>query len=190
MDTTGESVLNQAPGNRVLILGAAGGVGIMAVQFAKLAGAFVAGTASTRNTEFLKEKLGIDEVINYTTTTIAEHMASSGHTLFDLVLDCVGGKALLDGWDAVAPHGSYISVVPGFTQPQGGKRIPEGVKSKFFIMKARGEELERIGKFFEKGMLKTCVDSVWKLEEYEKAFEKTGTGHARGKIVLRVGGKN
>ena len=83
--------------------------------------------------------------------------------------------------------GAYISIVPGFSEPEGGK--PGGVRSKWFVIEARGEELERIGKFFEKGMLKATVDSVWGFEEYEKAFEKTGGGHARGKVVLRVTGE-
>jgi NADPH:quinone reductase-like Zn-dependent oxidoreductase len=53
-------------------------------------------------------------------------------------------------------------------------------------MEPRSEELASISKFFEKGMLKTNVDSVWKLEDFDKAFKKTATGHARGKVVLRV----
>jgi NADPH:quinone reductase-like Zn-dependent oxidoreductase len=83
--------------------------------------------------------------------------------------------------------GAYISIVPGFKEPDGGK--PDGVRSKWFVMEARGEELERIGKLFEKGMLKATVDSVWDFEEYEKAFEKTGGGHVRGKVVLRIEGE-
>jgi NADPH:quinone reductase-like Zn-dependent oxidoreductase len=56
-------------------------------------------------------------------------------------------------------------------------------------MEARGKELEGIARFFEKGMLKATVDSVWAIEEFEEAFRKTGSGHARGKVVLRVGGE-
>ncbi|USP81970.1 uncharacterized protein yc1106_09244 [Curvularia clavata] len=184
---TGEAVLNQARGKRVLVLGAAGGVGILAVQMAKLAGAWVAGTAGPRNKAFLEE-LGVDHVIDYTKTSVKEYVQLQGNSAeakFDLVLDCVGGEAMMDGWNGVKDHGAYITIVPGFKEPEEGK--PVGVKTKWFVMESRGEDLERISKFFAKGMLKAAVDSVWKLEEYEKAFEKTASGHARGKVVMRVG---
>jgi NADPH:quinone reductase-like Zn-dependent oxidoreductase len=183
----GEAVLGQAQGKRVLVLGAAGGVGIMAVQMAKLAGAWVAGTAGPRNKMFLEE-LGVDEVIDYTQTSVKEHVRlhrDGAKAKFDLVFDCVGGGAMMDGWYGVKDHGTYISIVPGFKEPDEGK--PIGIKSVWFVMEARGEELERIGKFFTKGLLKATVDSVWKLDEYQRAFEKTGSGHARGKVVMRVG---
>lgn len=178
----GEVVLGQATGKRVLILGAAGGVGLMGVQFAKLAGAYVVGTASPRNNSYL-HNLGIDEVVDYNSTSIKQYIAS-GKEKFDLVFDCVGGESMMDGWNGIQDGGVYISVVPGFREPEGGK--PIGVRSEWFVMDARGEELSRIGKFFEKGLLKATVDSVWKLEEFEKAFAHTAGGHARGKVVLKV----
>ncbi|KAF2825668.1 NAD(P)-binding protein [Ophiobolus disseminans] len=178
----GEAVLGQAKGKRVLILGAAGGVGLMAVQFAKLAGAHVVGTASARNKEYLQE-LGIDEVVDYTKVSIEEYVAS-GNDKFDLVFDCAGGKSMVDGWNGVKDDGAYISVVPGFREPEHGK--PVGVRSTWFVMVPRGEELSRIGRFFEKGSLKATVDSVWALEDFEGAFGKTASGHARGKVVFRV----
>jgi threonine dehydrogenase-like Zn-dependent dehydrogenase len=139
------------------------------VQFAKLAGAHVTGTASAKNEEYLQE-LGIDEVIDYTQVSVHKYIAS-GSSKFDLVFDCVGGKSMLDGWYGVAEGGTYISVVPGFKEPEGGK--PVGVKSKWFVMEARG-------------LLKATVDSVWQLEDYEGAFGKTASGHARGKVVFKV----
>jgi NADPH:quinone reductase-like Zn-dependent oxidoreductase len=173
-----------ARGKRVLVLGAAGGVGIMAVQFARLAGAFVAGTASPRNTEFVRE-LGV-EVVDYTKTSLKEWVGGEEGKKFDLVFDCVGGSAMLDGWNAVKEHGTYISVVPGFREPEGGK--PVGVRNEWFVMDSRGSELAAIGRLIEKGLVKGWVDSVWRMEEFEKAFAKTATGHARGKVVIKVAG--
>ena len=181
INSSGEAVLNQAMGKRVLVLGAAGGVGVMAIQFAKLAGAFVAGTAGRKNEEFLKS-LNIDEVIDYTKISVREYVSSNDK--FDLVFDCVGGKSMLDGWNGVKGEGVYISIVPGFAEPEGGK--PAGVRNEWFVMEPRGEELARISKFFEKGMLKASVDSVWKLEEFDEAFKKTASGHARGKVVFKI----
>jgi NADPH:quinone reductase-like Zn-dependent oxidoreductase len=181
VNSTGETILNQAKGERVLVLGAAGSVGQLAVQFAKLAGAFVAGTASTKNEKFLKG-LNVDEVVDYTKLSIAEYVSSNEK--FDLVFDCVGGQSMLDGWRGVKDNGVYVSVVPGFKEPEGGK--PAGIRTEWFIMEPRSGELAAIGEFFAKGMLKTNVDSVWKLEQFQEAFSKTATRHARGKVVLKV----
>ena len=179
----GEAVLGQAKGKRVLILGAAGSVGSLAVQFAKLAGAWVVGTASSKDTAYL-EDLGIDQVVDYTSTSMAQYVAGGGQK-FDVVFDCVGGEAMLDAWNAVKEGGAYPSVVPGFKELEDGK--PAGVRSEWFVMEARGEELSAIGKFFEKGMVRGVrVDSVWKLEEFEEAFGKVTGGKARGKVVFRV----
>lgn len=170
-----------ARGKRVLVLNAAGGVGIQAVQFARLAGAYVAGTTSQRNAAFV-EGLGA-EVVNYTVTTMKDWIRGEDGRKFDLVFDCVGGEAMLGGWDAVKEGGVYVSVVPGFKEPGGGK--PKGVRSEWFVMESRGEELERIGKFYERGLVKGWVDSVWRVEQFKEAFERTATGRARGKVVIR-----
>lgn len=155
----------------------------MAVQFAKLAGAYVAGTASPKNANYLKE-LGVDEIIDYTKTSVEAWVGGRPEKKFDLVFACVGGKSMMDGWNGVKDNGAYVSVVPGFAEPEGGK--PSGVRSAWFVMEARGEELERIGKFLEKGLLKSTVDSVFKIEEFEEAFAKTASGHARGKVVIKI----
>jgi NADPH:quinone reductase-like Zn-dependent oxidoreductase len=183
VNDAGEVVDGQAKGKRILILNAAGGVGLFATQFARLAGAYTVGTASAKNLSFVKE-LGADEVIDYTKTTVKAWVGEGEDKKFDLVFDCVGGKSMLDGWNAVKKNGTYISVVPGFREPEGGK--PEGVRNTWFVMEARGPELEKIGKFIEKGLVKTWVDSVWKIEEYNEAFAKTASGHARGKVVLKI----
>jgi NADPH:quinone reductase-like Zn-dependent oxidoreductase len=183
VNADGEIVGGQAEGKRVLILGATGGVGLMAVQFARLAGAFVAGTASKRNFSYLKS-LGIDEAIDYTKMSMEDWIAGDEGRKFDLVFDCVGGQSMLDGWNAVRSDGTYISVAPGFEEPEGGK--PAGVKSTWFVMESRGSELGVISKFIEKGLVKGCVDSVWEMERFEEAFAKTATGHARGKVVIKI----
>lgn len=171
-----------AKGKRVLVLNAAGGVGIQAVQFARLAGAEVVGTTSGRNAEFVKG-LGA-EVVDYTGTTMREWVRGEESRKFDLVFDCVGGDAMLGGWDAVKEGGVYVSVVPGFKEPEGGK--PKGARSEWFVMESRGEELGRIGKFYERGLVKGWVDSVWSIEQFEEAFKKTATGRARGKVVIKI----
>lgn len=190
LDEKSGDIVNKdgATGKRVLVLGAAGAVGVFAVQFARLAGAaFVAGTASAENVRFLKE-IGVDEVLDYRKVSVKEWVGGSEDKMFDLVFDCVGGKSMLDGWNGVKAQGTYISVAPGFQVPEGEeKKKFEDVRKKWFVMASRGSELEGLGKLVAKGIVKTRVDSVWKLEDFEEAFKRTGTGHAKGKVVFRVG---
>ncbi|KAF1957726.1 NAD(P)-binding protein [Byssothecium circinans] len=181
---TGEVVGGQAEGKRVLVLGAAGGVGLMAVQFARIAGAWVVGTASGGNEELVK-RAGADEVVDYRKVSMKEWVAGDEGKKFDLVLDCVGGESMLDGWNAVKGDGVYVSVAPGFRKPDEGGKYG-GVRSAWFVMESRGSELEGIGKFIEKGLVRGAVDSVWKFKEFNEAFEKTAGGHARGKVVIRI----
>ncbi|KAF2259278.1 NAD(P)-binding protein [Lojkania enalia] len=183
----GEIFGGQAKEKRVLVLGAAGGVGLLAVQFARIAGAWVAGTASAKNEVYLKE-VGVDEVVDYTKVSVEEWVGGEENKKFDLVFDCVGKQSMLDGWFGVKDNGAYVSIVPGFKEPDGGK--PKGVKSVWFVMDSRGEELEAIGRFIGKGLVKTTVDSVYKIGDYEQAFAKTASGHARGKVVINIGGDN
>jgi NADPH:quinone reductase-like Zn-dependent oxidoreductase len=186
-DKTGEVVgRDVAAGKRVLVLGAAGAVGGFAVQFAKLAGAFVAGTASGSNAAFLRE-LGVDEVLDYTKISVGEWVGEGKERKFDLVFDCVGQKTMLDGWNGVKGDGTFISVAPGFREPEGEEKKFEGVRKKWFIMDSRGQELEGLGKLVGEGIVRTRVDSVFPLEEFEEAFKRTGTGHAKGKVVFKVG---
>lgn len=174
-----------ARGKRVLVLGAATAVGLMAVQFAKLAGASVYGTASAKNEAYLRE-LGIDGVIDYTRGSVEDWIGGEESRKFDVVFDCVGGKSMLDGWTAVKAGGAYPSIVPGFEEkPEKGR--PEGVRAKWFVLEARGSDLEGISKLIDLGKVKTTVDGVWKLEDYEEAFKRAGGWGARGKVVLKVG---
>ena len=186
VSSSGEKIFggDLASGKRVLVLVAATAVGLMAVQFAKLAGATVYGTASAKNEAYLKE-LGVDGVIDYTKGSVEEWIGGDESKKFDVVFDCVGGKSMLDGWTAVKAGGAYPSIVPGFVeQPERGR--PDGVKAKWFVLESRASDLEVIGKFIDLGKVKTTVDSVWKLEEYEEAFKRAGGWGARGKVVMKV----
>jgi hypothetical protein len=72
--------------------------------------------------------------------------------------------------------------VPETKEGEGGK--PLGVRRRWFVMEVRGEELERTGRFIEKGMFSATVDSVWNLEEFEGAFATTANGHTRMNVVF------
>jgi len=172
-------------GKRVLVTAASGGVGIWVVQLAKLAGCKVVGTCGTDNVEFVKS-LGADEVVDYRTTNLREWAEADGSRKADVVIDCVGGKNLEMCWSCVKDNGILMSVV----EPPDNKRPEDwqdrGVTASFWIMHPDGEQLAQITKLIGEGKCRPVLDSVYSMEDFEKAFERTDSGHAKGKVVLKI----
>lgn len=170
-------------GKRILVTAASGGVGIWLVQLATLLGAEVVGTCGSRNVE-LVESLGAKEVLNYRDVDLKEWAAQSPSNKVDVVVDCIGGKALADAWWTVKDGGTVLSIChpPMQVRPDGFEG--EGVHDLFFIMQPVRRQLEEISKLIKKGMCQGLVDSVWPLEQYEEAFKRLDGGHAKGKIVF------
>jgi NADPH:quinone reductase-like Zn-dependent oxidoreductase len=172
---------------RVLITAAGGGVGSWAVQFAALAGAKAVVAVCGPGKEDAVRALGATEVVNYKETSIEEWVAAdpAGREC-DLVVEMVGGKTLAGCWVAVRAGGALISIN---TPPEMGK--PAGLekelaKSMFFIVEPLGSQLAEISELIEAGRVKPTVDSVWEFADYKKAFERLESGHANGKIVIKV----
>ena len=157
-----------APGERVLILGGAGGVGSVAVQLAKQRGAHVVATASPGNIETVRS-LGADEVIDRTTQDFTE-IASVA-----VVFDTAGGENLKRAPAVLANGGRLVSVAE--EPPDGGV---------YFVVAPNGEQLAEIGKLADAGKVKPLVDSTFPLAEARAAFERSLAGSRRGKIVLEV----
>lgn len=164
-------------GQTVLIHGAAGGVGHLAVQLAKARGARVIGTASQPNHEFLRS-IGCDEVIDYRTTRFEDVVKDA-----DVVLDTVGGDTLERSYDAVKPGGFVVSIIG---QPSEEKARQRGVRTARILVRPDGAQLAEIGSLIDAGKVKPVVTEVLPLTEAAKAHEMSQTGHTRGKIVLRV----
>src|SRR5256884_1666033 len=165
-------------GQTVLIHGAAGSVGVFAVQLARHAGAHVIATASQRNRDFLCE-LGADEIIDYTTTRFEEVVQG-----VDFVFDTVGGDTLHRSWQVVKPGGVLVSVVsprPSFAEAKG-----HGVRPVWFVVQPNREQLVRIGALIDEGKVRPIIDTVLPLSQARQAYEQGAKGHTRGKIVLRV----
>jgi NADPH:quinone reductase-like Zn-dependent oxidoreductase len=171
----------------ILITNASGGVGLWAVQLAKLAGLHVTGTTSSANTSFVKS-LGADVVLDYRKTNIKEYFE---HEKVDLVFDCIGGTSLAQAWHALKTGGHLRTIVPPadmqwkfeLDTPPGAQ---EGVKGRFFVMRPDGEQLAKITKLVEQELVKPVVDSVFMLEDFQAAFDKVASGRARGKVVLEI----
>lgn len=158
---------------RVLIHAAAGGVGTMAVQLAHHAGAYVIATASSRNVELVKS-LGADEVIDYRTDDFTRVRN------VDLVLDTIGGETLEKSWSVLRAGGHIASLVEFGIQPRGGHT------GEFVFFAGATPFLTEAIQLFLAGQLQIITDSIFPLNEARSALEKLGTGHARGKILIRV----
>jgi len=165
------------PGQRVLIQGAAGGVGHFAVQLAKWKGAHVIGTASAKNHEMLYE-LGADELIDYTTERF-EDVARN----IDVVLDTIGGETQERSWQILKKGGAIVSLVQ---LPSENKAKEHGVRGIRLGARPNGQELAAIAKIIDAGTLAPVIDRILPLSEARRAHELSQTGHVRGKIVLRV----
>jgi NADPH:quinone reductase-like Zn-dependent oxidoreductase len=181
---------------RILITNASGGVGIWAVQLAKLIGLYVIGTTGTQNVDFVRS-LGADEVLDYRETNIRSWATEGGVAAHsrkvDLLFDCIGGASLEQAWHAVKPHGQVLSIVPpADMQWKWDLERPEGVDGsvdgRFFVMHPSGEQLGNITRLVELGKVRPVVDSVYGLDEFEEAFDRLKGGRTRGKVVLRVDG--
>lgn len=164
-----------AAGERVLVHAAAGGVGQMAVQLARQAGAHVIATASERNVELVKS-LGAHEVIDYRTQDF------SALRDIDLVLDPLGGETLEKSWAVLRAGGRIASLVEFGIQDRDGKIG----RSVFFASAAPTLALALM--HFQAGQLQIITDSVYPLAEARAALEKQATGHARGKVLIRTPG--
>ena len=184
--TSGTESTNSNEGKRVLVTAASGGVGIWGVQLAHQAGATVVGTCGTSNIDFVKS-LGADTVLDYTTTSLSGWAAEDGAARgFDVVLDCIGGGTLMEAWKCVRRCGRVVSVAENPLEKRPVSGVSEEVVDKYFIVEANGEQLGEVTKLIEQGRCKGVVDSVFDLEEWKRAFEKSEGGHAKGKVVLKV----
>ena len=164
-------------GQKVLIHAAAGGVGSFAVQFAKLKGARVAGTASGRNQAFLKE-LGVDEPINYETTRFEDVVKDA-----DMVLDALAGEVRTRSWKTLKKGGILVSILGPAPEEEAKAH---GARQTGVMVQGNGAQLAEIAKLVDAGKVKVILDAVLPLAEAAKAQEMNATGHTRGKIVLRV----
>jgi NADPH:quinone reductase-like Zn-dependent oxidoreductase len=172
------------PGQRVLINGASGGVGIYAVQIAKALGAHVTGVCSTGNVEMV-QGLGADEVIDYTT----EEFVNRG-PIYDLIFDNVGNHSFTEVRRALTPTGV---VIPNAGTVSVGSMVGSMIRSLFarqkdlrFISTPNRADLLALTELIDSGRLTTVIDRTYRLDQTPDAMTYLGTGHARGKVVILV----
>jgi NADPH:quinone reductase-like Zn-dependent oxidoreductase len=178
------------PGQKVLIIGAAGGVGTYAVQLAKAFGAVVTGVCSTSKAELVRD-IGADDVIDYTREEFAD-----GARRFDLILDTAGRRPLPQLRRALTDEGTIV-IVGG----EGGDRWLGGFQRQIFaplrtlfvkqkllalMFKERQQDLLTLKELIEAGKLTPVIDKTYPLGEAAEAIRYLEKGHARGKVVLTI----
>jgi len=164
-------------GQKVLIHAAAGGVGNFAVQFAKAKGAYVIGTASSKNQAFLGE-LGVDKAVDYKKTRFEDVVHDA-----DVVLDTIGGDTQERSFKALKKGGMLVSIVQPPSQEQAAKY---GVRALFYGAHPSSSDLAEIAMLIDSDKVKTVVETVLPLAEARRAQELSESGHGRGKIVLKA----
>jgi NADPH:quinone reductase-like Zn-dependent oxidoreductase len=165
-------------GKTVLVNGAAGGVGHLAVQLAKWKGAHVIAVASGKHESFLRE-LGADEFIDYTKSP-PEDIAHD----VDLVLDTLGGPTTGRFLRTLKRGGALFPVFIGFSDAEEAAKL--GVTVSMTQVRSNGPQLVELGRLLDAGTVRVAIDSTFPLADARKAHERAARGHIQGKIVLTV----
>lgn len=164
-------------GQRVLIHGAGGGVGHMAVQFARARGASVIATCSTADVDFVKS-LGASEVIDYKTERFEDRVQD-----VDLVFDLVAGETQDRSWAVLKDGGALISTLK---EPDKARAQAKHARAARYMAEPNGAQLAEIGRLIDQGQVMPRIDRVFPLDEAAKAEATLEHDHVRGKIVLEV----
>ena len=180
-----------AAGQRVLIIGASGGVGSHAVQLAKAFDAHVTGVASTANLDLVRA-MGADSVVDYT----RDDFADGAHS-YDLIVDIAGNSTLSRLRRALTPTGTLVIVggeskgnlTGGIERQLRALLLTPFVKQRLTmcVAKERGSDLqERLNGLLEAGTLIPTIDRTYPLEQVPAAMRHLEAGHVRGKIAIRI----
>lgn len=188
-------------GQKVFIQAGSGGVGTLAIQLAKHAGAFVATTASKKNATFLKD-LGADIVIDYKTQDFGNILSD-----YDVVLNSQDSETLKKSIRITKRGGRVVSLsgppTPDFAMAIGAswfikfimkllssgiyKRAKkQGVHYNFLFMHPCGKQLETIARLIESGFLNPVIDKVFDFRQTPEAFDYLNQGHTKGKVVVKI----
>lgn len=172
-----------APGDHLLVNGASGGVGSLAVQVARQLGARVTAACSERNAELVRD-LGAEEVLDYASVDV-----TAAGARYDAVLDVVGGHPFRRWRRVLAPHGTAVTLDPLRGNPAarllaratgGGRRLAS------LLVQPSGTGLATLAGWIEEGKVRVVIDRCYPLAEAEAAHRHIETQRTRGKIVLLV----
>ncbi len=169
-------------GQSILMVGASGGVGGFAVQFANLIGAKVTAIASEKNHAYLRD-LGAENTVCYTKDDYDKQIQRIYPSGADVVFDLTGGDTLKSAVNYVKADGKIVSITE---DPQPHLPADKGIRSHFVFVEPNVKQLDHIRELVDSGRLKTYLSSVHPLADVQKAHTEMETGHTRGKIVLNI----
>lgn len=167
-------------GQKILIHGAGGGIGSLAVQLAKQRGAYVAATASAADAEFVKG-LGADEVIDYHSQDFSQLLKD-----YDAVFDTVGGDITTKSYAVLKPGGSLVSMVTPLDEGNKALVQQRDIKYVHQFSKPTVDRLTAIAQLVDAGTLTVHIDKTFPLDQAPEALQYLKTAHPRGKVVLQV----
>jgi NADPH:quinone reductase-like Zn-dependent oxidoreductase len=165
-----------AKGQHVLVHGAAGGVGIHAVQLAALHGATVTATAGAADAAFVSN-LGAHRAIDYS-TRFEEHVSD-----VDIVIDTVGGAVTDRSWEVLRPRGILVGVAE---EPPPAPAHLDGACGMYFVVEPRRDQLMELARMVDCGQLRLTTGAVYPVEEMAAAIVMQGDTHVRGKVAIEV----
>ncbi len=175
------------PGQKVLINGAAGGVGTFAVQIAKSFGADVTGVCSTGNVDMVRS-IGADATIDYTREDFTKRTER-----YDLIFDCISNHSLSECRRVLNPNGKFVIVGGKNVRTLLSHALKGLVLSRFvsqsfviFVARLRNEDLTILSDLMQAGKVTPVIDRTYPLSEAPEAFRRLETGHARGKVVITL----
>lgn len=189
------------PGTKVLIHAGAGGIGTSAIQLAKVHGAEVWTTTSTKNLAFVSG-MGADHVIDYKKDDYRKVCKN-----MDLVFDTLGGETTIDSLACLQGGGRLVAItgtptkefakdkglpwVVQFLIGMASRKIVNAAKKMnvsyhFIGMEPNADQLEKISTYIGEGQYKAVIDSIYSLEDFAKAYERQESGRSRGKIVFSI----
>jgi NADPH:quinone reductase-like Zn-dependent oxidoreductase len=164
-----------AAGHRLLIHGAAGAVGLYAVQLARMHGAHIIATASGADTAFL-EGLGVEQVIDYRTARFEDHVRD-----LDFIFDTVGGDTLARSWNLLKPQGRMITIAAD-AETSSDPRL----KDAFFIVEPDQQQLIEVGRLIDRGQLQAFLKAPVAFDRAPLAYSGQIATDTHGKLVVSV----
>jgi NADPH:quinone reductase-like Zn-dependent oxidoreductase len=164
-------------GSRVLIHGAAGGVGSIMVQLCKWKGAKVIATATGNDVPYVRS-LGADEAVDYK----SERFEDRAHDM-DAVMDLIGGETQARSWGVLKKGGVLVNTIG---ETDEAKALAAGVRAEMIVMRYDVGQLREIVRLFDQGILKMRIARIFPFEQARQALDLNQNGHSSGKVVIKV----
>ena len=172
-----DDLIHAAPGLKVLIHGGSGGVGSLAIQYAKHLGAHVATTARAEGHAFVSQ-LGADEILDYERQSFETVLHD-----YDAVLDTVGGETYAKSYQVLKPDGIIVSLVE---QPNEGLMAEYRVRAVLQAGDVSTARLDRLAHLIDSGTMKVYIDQIFTLDQAPDAFDYLEHGHPQGKGAIQI----